>query len=56
MSRPSGHAHINVLRPANFLEIDFFEKNIFQEHFQNVKWFGSRMLVLILVLSVGTLF
>ena len=43
MSRPSRHAHINVLRPANFLEIDFFEKNIFQEHFQTVKSFASRM-------------
>ena len=26
MSRPSCHTHINVLRPANFLEIDFFKK------------------------------
>ena len=28
----SSHAHINVLRSADFLEIEFL-KNIFQEHF-----------------------
>ena len=28
----SGHAHINVMRSADFLEIEFL-KNIFQVHF-----------------------
>ena len=49
MSRPSSNAHINVLRSADFLKIVFF-KNILQEHFQIVKWFGPRMSVLIWVL------
>ena len=39
----SGHAHINVLRSADFLEIEFL-KNIFQEHFLSYKLFYSRLL------------